>query len=46
VDMTAAALVREHAESLRHILEDRDVDSVIIISIPPTFLPAMDVAKA
>jgi acetate---CoA ligase (ADP-forming) len=46
VDMTAAALIKEHAESLRLILADRDVNSVIVISIPPTYLPAMDVAKA
>jgi acetate---CoA ligase (ADP-forming) len=46
VDMTAAALVKEHAESLRHILADQNVNSVIIISIPLTFLPAMDVEKA
>lgn len=45
VDMTAAAMAAEHASALRYILADPDVDSVIIISVPPTFLPAMDVAK-
>lgn len=45
VDMTAAALVKEHTESLRSIVADGGVDSVIIISLPPTFLPAMDVVK-
>jgi acetyltransferase len=46
VDMTAAALVKEHTESLRCIVADGSVDSVIVISLPPTFLPAMDVAKS
>ena len=45
VDMTAAALAREHIQSLRCVLADPGVDSVILISVPPTFLPAMDVAK-
>ena len=46
IDMTAAALEREHADSLRLILEDPNVDSVILISLPPTFLPALNVAKS
>lgn len=46
VDMTAAALAREHAESLRLILSDPNVDSAIVISVPPTFLPAIEVAQA
>ena len=45
IDMTAAALEKEHAESLRLVLEDPNVDSVILISLPPTFLPALNVAK-
>lgn len=45
VDMTAAALTREHCESLRAVLEDPSVDSVILITLPPTFLPALEVAK-
>jgi acetyltransferase len=45
VDMTAAALTREHCESLRAILEDPGVDSVVLITLPPTFLPALEVAK-
>ncbi|MCJ7622104.1 MAG: CoA-binding protein [Anaerolineaceae bacterium] len=44
IDMTAAALEREHAEALRLILKDPAVDSVLLISVPPTFLPAMDLA--
>ena len=44
--MTAAALEKEHADSLRLVLEDPNVDSVILISLPPTFLPALNVAKS
>ncbi|MFX1501038.1 MAG: hypothetical protein ACFFDH_08760, partial [Promethearchaeota archaeon] len=46
IDITAAALEKEHAESLRIVLEDPNVDSVILISLPPTFLPAINVAKS
>jgi acetate---CoA ligase (ADP-forming) len=46
VDMTAAAMEKEHAEGLRLILEDPGVDSALLISLPPTFLPAIDVARA
>ncbi|MBN1222743.1 MAG: CoA-binding protein [Candidatus Aminicenantes bacterium] len=46
IDMTAAALEHEHAEVLRCILEDDGVDAVILISVPPTFLPAENVALA
>lgn len=45
VDMTAAALVKEHKDSLKVTLSDKDVDSVLLISLPPTFLPAEDVAR-
>ena len=45
VDMTAAALTREHCESLRAILEDPGVDSVVLMTLPPTFLPALELAK-
>jgi len=45
VDMTAAALTREHCESLRAVLEDPGVDSVVLMTLPPTFLPALEVAK-
>jgi acetyltransferase len=46
IDITAAALEKEHADSLRLVLEDPYVDSVILISLPPTFLPAINVAKS
>jgi acetyltransferase len=45
VDMTAAALTREHSESLRAILNDPGVDSVVLMILPPTFLPALELAK-
>ncbi|MCC6956456.1 MAG: acetate--CoA ligase family protein [Anaerolineales bacterium] len=46
VDMTASAMEKEHAEALDAILADPGVDSAVLISLPPTFLPAIDVAKA
>ncbi|MFX1340393.1 MAG: acetate--CoA ligase family protein [Promethearchaeota archaeon] len=46
IDMTAAALEKEHEGSLRLVLEDSNVDSVVLISLPPTFLPALNVAKS
>lgn len=44
VDMSAAAMAKEHGEALRIVLEDPNVDSVILLSVPPTFLPAEWVA--
>ena len=46
VDMTAAALAKEHKEALKVALRDPDVDSVMLISLPPSFLPATEVANA
>lgn len=46
IDMTAAAMEREHAEALRLVLEDPNVDAVLLIGLPPTFLPAERVAQA
>jgi acetyltransferase len=45
IDMTAAAMEVEHAEALRLVLEDPGTDMVILISVPPTFLPALAVAE-
>lgn len=45
IDITAAAMEKEHGNSLRFILEEPNVDSIILISLPPTFLPAINVAK-
>ncbi|MCG0239990.1 MAG: acetate--CoA ligase family protein [Firmicutes bacterium] len=46
VDLTAAAMAREHGEALRLALADPNVDAAILISLPPTFLPAEQVAEA
>jgi acetyltransferase len=45
VDMTAAALTKEMSESMCALLEDPGVDSVILMILPPTFLPAVELAK-
>lgn len=44
-DITAAAGVKEHIESLRHIMDDPEVDSVIFITVVPTFLPRIELAN-
>lgn len=46
VDMTAAAMANEFGEAMRLALSDPNVDMVLLNSIPPTFLPPMDVAQA
>ncbi len=46
VDMSAAAMAEESGGALRLVLSDPAVDMVVLNSIPPTFLPAMDVAQA
>jgi acetate---CoA ligase (ADP-forming) len=46
VDMTAAAMAKEFGDAMRLALSDPNVDMVVLNSIPPTFLPAMDVAQA
>jgi len=46
IDMTAAALADVHARALELVLRDPSVDSVVFITLPPTFLPAIDVARA
>jgi acetyltransferase len=45
VDMTAAALKTEYGEALTAILEDSGVDEVVLISLPPTFFPTMEVTE-
>jgi len=44
VDMTAAADGPQHAEALEAILRDENVDSVLLISVPPTFLKPEEIA--
>ncbi len=46
VDTSAAAMAGEFREALRLVLADANVDMVVLNCIPPTFLPAMDVARA
>jgi acyl-CoA synthetase (NDP forming) len=46
VDLTAAALAKEFGEAMRLVLSDTSVDMVLLNSIPPTFLPPMEVAQA
>jgi acyl-CoA synthetase (NDP forming) len=46
VDMSAAAMAKEFGEALRIVLSDPGVDMVVLNAIPPTFLPAMEVAQA
>jgi len=46
IDMTASALAEIHAQALQTVLDDPNVDSVVFITLPPTFLPAIDVARA
>lgn len=38
VDMSAAANEKQHEEALEIVLEDEEVDGVIHLSVPPTFL--------
>jgi acetate---CoA ligase (ADP-forming) len=46
VDMTAAAMAKEFGDAMRLALSEPNVDMVVLNAIPPTFLPAMDVAQA
>jgi acyl-CoA synthetase (NDP forming) len=46
VDMSAAAMAEAFGDALRLVLSDPNVDMVVLNSIPPTFLPPMDVAEA
>lgn len=44
-DITAAANVKHHVESLKIVLEDDAVDGVIFITVVPTFLPQKELAE-
>lgn len=44
IDMSAAALEKAHAEALEIVLEDEGVDAVILISVPPSFVDADELA--
>lgn len=45
LDITAAAMESHHVEALKLVLEEEDVDAVVLISVPPTFLPPEDLAR-
>ena len=45
-DITASATVANHAESLRLLLEDDNIGSIIMITVIPTFLPKKELAEA
>jgi len=44
-DITASATVYHHVESLRILLDDDRVDSVIFITVIPTFLPRRELGE-
>ena len=44
IDMTAAAMEQQHADALEVVLDEEDVDAVILITVPPTFLPPCDIS--
>lgn len=44
-DITAAANADQHVESLRAVLDDDNVDSVIFVTVVPTFLPQKELAE-
>jgi len=43
-DITASATVRQHVDSLRIVLKDNAVSSVIFITVVPSFLPDKELA--
>ncbi|MGI6552621.1 MAG: acetate--CoA ligase family protein [Bacillota bacterium] len=45
IDMTAAAMEEHHCLALETVLKEEEVDMVILISVPPTFLPPEDLAR-
>lgn len=44
-DITASASVANHVDGLKVVLEDSNVDSVIFITVVPTFLPQVELAE-
>ncbi|MGJ0845652.1 acetate--CoA ligase family protein [Tissierella praeacuta] len=44
-DITAAATVKHHVDSLKLLLDDPNVSSVILIVIVPTFLPQIELGE-
>jgi acetate---CoA ligase (ADP-forming) len=46
VDMIASATAEQYAEALTHLADDSNIDSVVVIFIPPLVTRAEDVADA
>lgn len=44
-DITAAANVNQHVESLRLLIDDPNISNIIFITVVPTFLPKKELAK-
>lgn len=45
-DITASASPKNHADGLKVVLEDDNVDGVVFITVVPTFLPQKELAEA
>ena len=45
IDMSAAAMEKEHSAALQIVLDEPEVDAVVLITVPPTFLPPTDVSQ-
>lgn len=45
LDITAAAMEEHHCQSLELVLNEAEVDAVLLISVPPTFLPPENLAR-
>lgn len=46
IDITAAAMEQHHYDALRIVLAEDQVDGIILISVPPTFLHPESLAQA
>lgn len=44
-DITVSATVKQHVDSLRLVMEDRNVSSVIFLTVVPSFLPSKELAE-
>ena len=44
-DITASATVRNHVDGLQIVLQDKNVDAAIFITVVPTFLPQKELAE-
>lgn len=46
IDITASATVEHHITALKLLLADKNVDSIIFITVIPSFLPQQELAQA